>query len=197
MKKILFTLTMLLFSIVLFSQESRSTVLNYWKQRVVPPYAQDSTTWASFWNMADDGIPVVYPDSVASSVIALDTIVIKDTSGVFRKAAISELPGSSSYIKYVANVTQTGTSIPTAVVGANDLGTITYNRSGAGIYTIVSASNSFTSAKTFVLTSGALGFVKAEWVSTSTISLRTYAGVGGGASDLVLDNTAITILVTP
>lgn len=108
MKKLFFTLTMLLFSVVLFSQVSRSTVLDYWKQRVVPPYAQDSTTWASFWNMADDGYPLVYPDSVANSVASLDTIVIKDTNGVFRKATVGQISGGGQFLHYVGEQAEGG-----------------------------------------------------------------------------------------
>lgn len=58
MKKIfLLAITILLFTKCFSQQESRATILGYWKDRKVPPIEKNTKTWDSFWNMADDGQP--------------------------------------------------------------------------------------------------------------------------------------------
>src|SRR3990172_450904 len=100
MKKILlFAFAICLFS-TSFAQDStasRSTVRGYWNQRLVPVYVKDSITWAAFWNMNDDGTPLVYPDSFAASVNTNDTLIIKDTAGTFKKVAASSLTSALPY----------------------------------------------------------------------------------------------------
>lgn len=55
MKRINFLLAILLVSTQLISQVSRSTVYQYWKNRVVPTNTLITATWASFHNIFDDG----------------------------------------------------------------------------------------------------------------------------------------------
>lgn len=97
-KLLLFAFAICLFTTASYSQVSRSTVRGYWNQRLVPGFVKDSTTWAAFWNINDDGTPLVYPDSFSSVVNANDTLIIKDTAGTFKKVIVGSQHSSISSI---------------------------------------------------------------------------------------------------
>lgn len=91
MKKIfLLAITLFILSNGFSQQESRSTILGYWKARTVPTLQKNTITWESFFNFADDGQPVIYPTLYRASVYTNDTLVIKDTAGVFKKISSSK-----------------------------------------------------------------------------------------------------------
>lgn len=110
------------------------------------------------------------------------------------------------YNSYQAIVTQTGTSIPSAVVVNNDFSpvTFTYARTSAGLYTITANSAIFTANKTTVTMSTSLVPLvqyTATITSTSVITLTTSLGANvatvltGVATDILMTNTLIEIRV--
>lgn len=108
MKKIfLLAITLFIFSNGFSQQESRSTISSYWKGRVVPTFTKQTKTWDSFWNMADDGQPVVYPSLYRASAYTNDTLVIKDTAGVFQKIAVSSLATGGGGSGFTPNIDTT------------------------------------------------------------------------------------------
>jgi len=82
------------------------------------------------------------------------------------------------YKSYQAIITQTGTSVPLATVGLNELGTtMTWARTTAGIYTLTAGSAVFTANKTVILLSNPItGLVTYIVVPTSTsvITVSTF-----------------------
>jgi len=89
----------------------------------------------------------------------------------------SPLGVAQTYKEYVAIISQSGTSDPTAsVLTALDVGTIVYARTGVGVYT-ATLSSAFTANKTFVqanISDVTDPFVVvAELTSTSVITLNT------------------------
>lgn len=63
---------------------------------------------------------------------------------------LGDATGSTGYKRYVALLTQTGTSAPTDVVMETGLATMTLSRVSKGVYRITAASGTFTADKTFI-----------------------------------------------
>lgn len=99
-------------------------------------------------------------------------------------ALIVKGSGAAPYAVYAANLTQTSTSAPTAVVAKTDLAAITYAYTSEGLYTGTVAAANLTAGKT-IITVG--GNVKAKVTSTTTFTLTT--------TDGYLDATAVKIEV--
>lgn len=106
--------------------------------------------------------------------------------------------GGTSYLKYVALLSQTGTNAPVATVLENTLGgavVFSYEEEGAYIGTLAAA---FTENKiVFFLGSidSADTFVKAEWIDTDSFRILSFNT--GTQADDELDATAIEIRVYP
>lgn len=106
--------------------------------------------------------------------------------------------------KYVALLTQSGTSAPVATVLENTLGgTVVWTRNDAGDYTGTLAS-AFTADKTVLLLGSptpqslvATGMLL--WSSANALSLQTFASDGdtGDLTDDMLVNTTVEIRVYP
>jgi hypothetical protein len=103
---------------------------------------------------------------------------------------------------YRAVIVQASTGNPTATVIENEIGFITFSRSGVGVYSIDSSPALFTADMTFVTPQYSTIRIAANYTSivvelntTSAISIQTY--INGVASDDVLDNFPIEILVYP
>jgi hypothetical protein len=118
-------------------------------------------------------------------------VLTSDANGVASWTA-----NPTTYKKYVALITQTGTGAPTAVVLENTLGgTVSWARTSSGVYT-ATLSSVFTANKTWVCpdnfnTSGGNPQQRGlNWTSTSVITMYT-------VSDDVLVNTSIEIRVYP
>lgn len=104
-KTFLLAITIFIFSSGFSQQVSRSTINGYWKGRVVPTISKQTQTFDSFWNMVDDGKPVVYPASYSSTVSGNDTMVIKNTANQFKKIA------SSNFMINGLNIYNVGSTI--------------------------------------------------------------------------------------
>jgi hypothetical protein len=103
------------------------------------------------------------------------------------------------YKEYVAIVSQTGTSAPTASVIANTIGTVVWTYTSTGFYA-ADTSSLFTSGKTVIfidnLASGASAITQAGWedVGSCTVSTRTDAGA---LTNGILANASVMIRVYP
>lgn len=101
------------------------------------------------------------------------------------------------YKKYIANLTQTGTNDPTAIVFENTLGvTITYSYDNTGDYSLTASASIFTQYYTWIIIS-TNGIPNTQcytsWVNDTTIRIRTTNG--SSASNGLLEDTAIEIRV--
>ena len=92
--------------------------------------------------------------------------------------------GTLGYTLYSGIIAQTGALAPTVTVLQNTItGTMTWARTGAGVYTITNSGTPFTNAKTLVFINGgaAVGsVVEWDWTSTSVITIKT-----NGADDKI------------
>lgn len=106
--------------------------------------------------------------------------------------------GGTSYLKYVALLSQTGTNAPTAIVLENTLGgTVVWTRADAGEYT-GTLSSVFTENKTFILVGmngGALISLSAYPDTDSAIQVETRDS--GSLADDILFLAPIEIRVYP
>jgi hypothetical protein len=100
--------------------------------------------------------------------------------------------------KYVALLTQTGTSAPTATVLENTLGgTLVWSYDGVGSY-IGTLTGAFTSNKTAVLISGVYkGSVSGLRKTDNTVQITTTATSTNTEANALLDSTTIEIKVYP
>jgi trimeric autotransporter adhesin len=94
--------------------------------------------------------------------------------------------------KYVALLTQTGTSAPTAIVLENTLGSITFAYQTVGIYT-VTATGLLTTSKTTIVTGGAVCSVSSQ--TTNGFFLISY-GIPTPTNG-ILNNSTLEITVYP
>jgi len=85
-------------------------------------------------------------------ILGVDTSTSKNTTKTFSAGDIASLAsGSTAYDSYVALLTQTGTAAPVATVLSNNLtATLTWARTGTGIYTLTANAATFTANKTIV-----------------------------------------------
>jgi hypothetical protein len=103
------------------------------------------------------------------------------------------------YKRYVAFLTQDGTSAPTAIVLENTLGgTVVWTRGGTGLYSGTLA-GAFTLQKTTVFVSSTYGSSNVHHLAAyasdvNTITIETVTG-GDSATDGEMDETAIEIRV--
>jgi len=105
--------------------------------------------------------------------------------------------GGSSYLKYVALLTQTGTDAPVATVLENTLGgTVVWTRSGAGVYA-GTLSGVFTENKTAIFLGAAAGNIIQYGFVDSTNYILLLTTEGGVAADEKLFLTPIEIRVYP
>ena len=101
------------------------------------------------------------------------------------------------YKKYVALLTQVGVAAPVVTVLENTLGvTVTWTRSGTGIYSGDVIGTDFTNLKTTVIMPNtSTGLVLAYSASTSNITVNTKAITTGTNTDGMLVQTTIEIRV--
>lgn len=96
---------------------------------------------------------------------------------------------------YKALISQSGTSSPSVTQLFNDLGSLTFSRSGVGSY-LISSSGLFTSGKTLVKLSNGfpIGVIGGKRSNNNTIALTTFDSTFN-YSDNILDNCSIEIEV--
>lgn len=103
---------------------------------------------------------------------------------------------------YTVFISQTSTNAPTVSVLKNTLDTITYSRTGAGVFNVISAGSKFTINKTTPGTTIQVGYdsignkFTAQWISASIIEIKTYAEADLNTPvDNILNNTPLYIEV--
>jgi hypothetical protein len=129
-----------------------------------------------------------------ASTSAPDKVIVLE--GSTAKQTAPENVGGDGYLKYVALLTQSGTSAPTATVLENTLGgTVVWGYTDVGVYTATLASV-FTANKTAVFLSGNGGLMGSNIDSTSQITI--YSNNSGGQPENEYIQTApIEIRVYP
>lgn len=98
---------------------------------------------------------------------------------------------------YIVNLTQSGTSAPSIVVGINTLGGVpSPSRATDGAY-LLTLTGAFLNGKTFVKISGSSnGFVEAFRTSDDEIRINTYSG-GVGADSIMTSPTCLEVITIP
>ena len=136
-----------------------------------------------------------------SSGTANSIDIFDGASGVWSLVTASAAAGGVAVKAYRALVSQATTAAPSATVLENSLGgTVVWARSSTGTYT-ATLTGAFTSAKTFLLTTGEAGTIAALKnvlvTRTSADVITVTTGSGGTLEDSVLSSTPISILVYP
>ncbi len=104
--------------------------------------------------------------------------------------------------EYIALVTQASTGAPTVVVLFNNIGTIAWARTTAGVYT-GTLGGAFTTDKTMARLSNGItspqGIVSAERTTANVIALRSWDSTAGtpALADGILTNALLEIMVFP
>ena len=118
------------------------------------------------------------------------------------QAALDAKQDALGYTSYVALLTQSGVSAPTAVVLKNTLGgALTWNYLAPGFYTVTRA-NAFPLNKTVILTGGAdassfaAGHLTTGWTDASTLGFNTFDGASAPTDGLLI-LSSIEIRVYP
>lgn len=126
-----------------------------------------------------------------------DVLVISDYNGTTYDT--KKITGSQivPYKVYITNISQAGTSAPTVTGGYSQLtGTLTFARTGVGIYTITNSVAEFTTNNTFVFfttTSSAYAF---NYQITSTSVITIYTGnIVGTLVDGLMTNDSLEIKI--
>jgi hypothetical protein len=126
-----------------------------------------------------------------------DLLVISDYNGSTYDT--KKILGSQivPYKVYIKNISQSGTSAPTVTGGYSQLnGTLTFARTGVGIYTITNSVAEFTANNTFVFfttTSAAYAF---NYQITSTTVITIYTGnIVGVLVDGLMANDSLEIKI--
>ena len=99
------------------------------------------------------------------------------------------------YVSYVALVSQTGTSNPTAIVLENNLGgTVTFVRGAVGLYT-ANLTGAFTLDKVAIfLTNSADNIMSGNYFSTNAVGIQT-SDRNGNLADNLFNKTSVEIRV--
>ncbi len=116
-------------------------------------------------------------------ILGVDTSTSKNTTKTFSAGDIASLAsGSTAYDSYVALLTQTGTAAPVATVLSNNLtATLTWARTGTGIYTLTANAATFTANKTIVFLNNGSDLTATQvppivWTRTSDTVLTITTG---------------------
>ena len=129
-------------------------------------------------------------------ILGVDTSNSKNTTKTFTAGAIAGLAsGSTAYNSYVALLTQAGTAAPVATVLSNNLtATLTWARTGVGVYTLTANAATFTANKTIIfLNAGSFpSLINGEITSDTVLTIKT---ISGGLSDGAITNGAFEVRI--
>lgn len=132
-------------------------------------------------------------------ILGVDTSNSKNTTKTFTAGAIASLAsGSTAYNSYVALLTQAGTAAPVATVLSNNLtATLTWARTGVGVYTLTASAATFTTNKTIVFLNAGSGIplISAERTSDTVLTVKTFVPGNGAATDAVITNGAFEVRI--
>ena len=132
-------------------------------------------------------------------ILGVDTSNSKNTTKTFTAGDIAGLAsGSTAYDSYVALLTQTSTNAPVATVLSNNLtATLTWARTGPGVYTLTANAATFTANKTIVFLNAGLSIplISAERTSDTILTVKTYNSGTGVAVDAAITNGAFEVRI--
>ena len=132
-------------------------------------------------------------------ILGVDTSNSKNTTKTFTAGAIASLAsGSTAYNSYVALLTQAGTAAPVATVLSNNLtATLTWARTGVGVYTLTASAATFTANKTIVfLNAGSsIPLISSERTSDTILTIKTFVPGRGAAVDAAITNGSFEVRI--
>ena len=132
-------------------------------------------------------------------ILGVDTSNSKNTTKTFTAGDIASLAsGSTAYNSYVALLTQTSTNAPVATILSNNLtATLTWARTGPGVYTLTANAATFTANKTIVFLNAGSGIplISAERTSDTILTVKTYNSGTGVAVDAAITNGAFEVRI--
>ena len=132
-------------------------------------------------------------------ILGVDTSNSKNTTKTFTAGAIASLAsGSTAYNSYVALLTQAGTAAPVATVLSNTLtATLTWARTGVGVYTLTASAATFTTNKTIVFLNAGSGIplISAERTSDTILTIKTFVSSSGAPVDAAITNGSFEVRI--
>lgn len=132
-------------------------------------------------------------------ILGVDTSNSKNTTKTFTAGAIASLAsGSTAYNSYVALLTQAGTAAPVATVLSNNLtATLTWARTGVGVYTLTASAATFTANKTIVFLNAGSGIplITGERTSDTILTIKTFVSSSGAAVDAAITNGSFEVRI--
>lgn len=133
--------------------------------------------------------------------LCIKTALINNSNGLRTDGAVSCANSTSmAYLSYVAKISQSGTSAPTATEVYNTLGAVTFSYDDVGQYYCLS-SNLFTSGKTAIFVSsnnvgGDYSVLCMNYLNGSNILMQSFSRAGA-MTDGLLDECQVEIRVYP
>jgi hypothetical protein len=123
-----------------------------------------------------------------------DLMVISDYNGTTYDTKKVTGAQIKPFKTYLASVTQSGTGAPTVNYNYSELsGTLTYTRTGTGIYLITNSVAEFTANKTYIFNTNGVGttikYFHHQIVSTTQIYIYALNSLGVNADGLLTDNS--------
>jgi hypothetical protein len=145
---------------------------------------------------------IIYSYPAIDEVSSGDLILISDSSksNATKSATVNQLsayivPGINVYDSYTALLTQTSTNAPVATVLSNNLtATLTWARTGTGVYTLTASAATFTANKTiiFINAGSSQSIITGERTSDTVLTVKT---ISGGATDSAITNGAFEVRI--
>jgi hypothetical protein len=123
-----------------------------------------------------------------------DLLVISDYNGTTYDTKKVTGAQVRPFKTYLASVTQSSTGAPTVNYNYSELsGTLTYTRTGTGIYLITNSVAEFTANKTYIFNTHGVGttikYFHHQIVSTTQIYIYAFNSSGVAADGLLTDNS--------
>ena len=148
---------------------------------------------------------IIYSYPAIDEVSSGDLILISDSSksNATKSATVNQLsayivPGINVYDSYTALLTQTSTNAPVATVLSNNLtATLTWARTGTGVYTLTASAATFTANKTiiFINAGSSQSIITGERTSDTVLTVKTFVPSSGAAVDAAITNGAFEVRI--
>jgi hypothetical protein len=148
---------------------------------------------------------IIYSYPAIDEVSSGDLILISDSSksNATKSATVNQLsayivPGINVYDSYTALLTQASTNAPVATVLSNNLtATLTWARTGVGVYTLTASAATFTANKTIVFLNpgSSVSLISAETTSDTVLTVKTFVPSSGAAVDAAITNGAFEVRI--
>ena len=148
---------------------------------------------------------IIYSYPAIDEVSSGDLILISDSSksNATKSATVNQLsayivPGINVYDSYTALLTQASTKAPVATVLSNNLtATLTWARTGVGVYTLTASAATFTANKTivFINAGSSQSIITGERTSDTVLTVKTFVPSSGAAVDAAITNGAFEVRI--